>query len=91
LVLQQDELPTLARERNQPMQAKDHKATLRQFEPAIEQLQKALELDPSFSAARQLLALSYAFIGKYQEALPRRMHPLCLRELTFVWIYMQER
>ncbi|HEY6374713.1 MAG TPA: protein kinase [Edaphobacter sp.] len=41
---------------------------LRQFDPAIEHLKKALELDSSFTAARQLLALSYACIGKYREA-----------------------
>jgi tetratricopeptide (TPR) repeat protein len=36
---------------------------------AIEQLLKALELDPSFTPARQLLALTYAFTGRYEEAM----------------------
>lgn len=41
---------------------------LGEYDAAIEQLHRALELDPSFSPARDLLALSYAFKGSRLEA-----------------------
>jgi tetratricopeptide (TPR) repeat protein len=42
---------------------------LGQHDLAVQQLLKALELDPSFTPARQLLALTHAFTGRYQEAM----------------------
>jgi tetratricopeptide (TPR) repeat protein len=41
---------------------------LGEFDAAIEQLHKALDLDPSFAPGRDLRALSYAFKGSYLQA-----------------------
>ncbi len=41
----------------------------RRYDLAIEQLKKTLEMDASFNMAHGLLSLSYAHIGKYEEAI----------------------
>ncbi len=43
----------------------------RQYEPAIEQYRKALDLDPSYWVAYQLLALTHVQRGEYGEAIAR--------------------
>ena len=41
----------------------------RQYDRAIQQLQKSLELDPNYPVARWILGLVYRKLGRYEEAI----------------------
>jgi tetratricopeptide (TPR) repeat protein len=50
---------------------------LRSYELAIQQLQQILEVEPAFPRAREILAITYASMGKYEEAFAELGEPGC--------------
>jgi tetratricopeptide (TPR) repeat protein len=57
----------------------------RQDDPAIEQLRKALEMDPNFAAAHYTLALCYAQKKRYPEAIAEMKHAIELAGDESTW------
>ena len=56
----------------------------RQYDAAIEQERKTLQMDPNFNIARQLLAMAYLHKGRFAEALETSSHVVATNRHGFV-------
>ena len=56
----------------------------RQYDAAIEQERKTLQMDPNFDIARQLLAMAYLHKGRFAEALETSSHVVATNRHGFV-------
>jgi TolB-like protein/Tfp pilus assembly protein PilF/predicted Ser/Thr protein kinase len=56
----------------------------RQYDAAIEQERKTLQMDPDFGVARQLLAMAYLYKGRFAEALETSSHVVETGRHSFV-------
>ena len=56
----------------------------RQYDAAIEQQRKTLQMDPNFNIARQLLAMAYLHKGRFAEALETSSHVVATNRHGFV-------